>query len=585
MNFDTTEFGEKAKNWFQASAASASEMAASMSEKISSAASTPSGTGVFGMNSSKKDVSGNTAKNDGESKGGDNDISKDDLMQLCMKMNKKLKTLEVKCQEFSSHNQRLLRERIKVLSLIKGYIPIVSNPGDDEDIDLDSIQNSWSNWAKMQEEQLNNLTEQLSLKESTSAHTETLSSDTGKEVSKEEIYKQLKGKVSDLSTRLKQKEMENDNMKNAESILKKSLEEYDQKLQSSKDHFEEKNKENFLKIQKLEEKNMSLNLSMKGFKENETKISNLEQQLKKVSVQLEEKTLSEMNQKEMIMVLQTRLDEVDTQLASVQEEKKSHQNKLSNQKLLKVEQDALTSNLRKDLQKALEELEMANNDVQRLSLEKAKNDPLITKLQKDATEVEELRVKVTDMDALVTRLRSEGEKKDQQHAMRTAMLAGTEQKVQELEKGHDDKDGEIKELKDTINGLERQMDSKTSTLEEMYKEYTNKEDALKKELKELEGKQKKEIKALEVKKDEEIDKQLKEQNRKSAIARNMLSQREEDVRLLTEQVEKMKEEIQSGAPDERRIFALAKVSNFIEQIYVFRSFTVSSLTLSLNYFQ
>ena len=144
---------------------------------------------------------------------------------------------------------------------------------------------------------------------------------------------------------------------------------------------------------------------------------------------------------------------------------------------------------------------------------------------------------------------------------------------------------QIKELKDTINGLERQIDSKTSTLEEMYKEYTNKEDALKRELKELEGKQKKEIKALEVKKDEEIDKQLKEQNRKSAIARNMLSQREEDVRLLTEQVEKMKEEIQSGAPDERRIFALAKVSNLMEQIHVFRSFTVSSLTLSLNYFQ
>ena len=69
---------------------------------------------------------------------------------------------------------------------------------------------------------------------------------------------------------------------------------------------------------------------------------------------LEEKELSDANQKEMIQYLQERLNDIDKANEQMAEEKRAAASQLSSHQVLKAEQDALLNSLRVSLQEALD---------------------------------------------------------------------------------------------------------------------------------------------------------------------------------------------------------------------------------------
>eukprot|EP01035_Chromulina_nebulosa_P035198 gene35198-47301_t len=85
------------------------------------------------------------------------DIPKEELMHLCMKMNKRMQAMESKGKELVRRKATLLTERNKLLELMgtSSSLSILTDPtastnssfsGGDQDLDLSAIESSWLQW-------------------------------------------------------------------------------------------------------------------------------------------------------------------------------------------------------------------------------------------------------------------------------------------------------------------------------------------------------------------------------------------------------------------------------------------------------
>lgn len=64
------------------------------------------------------------------------DIPKEDLLHLCMKMNKRMQAMETKGQELVKKKVSLLNERKQLLDAIKERVAVPLNLEDDQDLDM-----------------------------------------------------------------------------------------------------------------------------------------------------------------------------------------------------------------------------------------------------------------------------------------------------------------------------------------------------------------------------------------------------------------------------------------------------------------
>jgi hypothetical protein len=76
------------------------------------------------------------------------DIPKEELMHLCMKMNKRMQAMELKGKELVKKKSTLLSERQKLLELMKSEISFPFNAKDDQEIDLFTLENCWVEWKR-----------------------------------------------------------------------------------------------------------------------------------------------------------------------------------------------------------------------------------------------------------------------------------------------------------------------------------------------------------------------------------------------------------------------------------------------------
>jgi hypothetical protein len=101
---------------------------------------------MFGSPSSKAAVAASTADVDAKGSGrlattatmesNPEDIPKEDLLHLCMKMNKRMQSMETKGQELVKIKAVLLAERKQLIDAIKQVVTIPVNPLDDNEFDI-----------------------------------------------------------------------------------------------------------------------------------------------------------------------------------------------------------------------------------------------------------------------------------------------------------------------------------------------------------------------------------------------------------------------------------------------------------------
>eukprot|EP01035_Chromulina_nebulosa_P018385 gene18385-24084_t len=196
--------------------------------------------------------------------------------------------------------------------------------------------------------------------------------------------------------------------------------------------------------------------------------------------------------------------------------------------LLKLEQEALINNLRKDLKHALDVKEELTKKINDFEEYRIKTEGQLVRLTALSDQVNQLQNNLEDKNSLITRLRTEAQTNERNHAMRTAMLATCESQLEIL------KSELILKDKNSQDSFEQN-------------EMTLKQD-------EYESA----ISQLKLQHDENIENIKRDYAKKSTLARSLMTEKEEEAKLLSAKVVELQKEIASGAPSERRIFELAQ---------------------------
>jgi chromosome segregation ATPase len=272
----------------------------------------------------------------------------------------------------------------------------------------------------------------------------------------------------------------------------------------------------------------------------------------------EEKDMSVRSNKEMISALQARLIELEPELAQARERVKEVEKHSGASAMMRVEQDALLAGLRKDLRLTLEERDEATRRLKELEEFRVKAEGQLLHMAALAEQVTVLQTSVEDKTSFITRLRSEAQTGERNHAMRTAMLATCEAQLETLQQELSTKSAANLEVVERVTELQASVVASEARLAERVQEASAQMQALEKQSSEAEQAHQLTVKTMRAQHEEALEALKRDHARKSSMARTLLSEREEDVRLLTAKVAEQHDEITSGAPSERKIFELAQ---------------------------
>lgn len=120
------------------------------------------------------------------------------------------------------------------------------------------------------------------------------------------------------------------------------------------------------------------------------------------------------------------------------------------------------------------------------------------------------------------------------------------------------KDAATKEAVERVSQLQIALAASEARLEERVAEFNEFERQSKARAHEVQLAHEKDLRDMRVQAEEAAEAVKRDHAKKSAMARTLLSEREEEVRLLSARVAEQHEEISSGAPSDRKIFELAQ---------------------------
>lgn len=141
--------------------------------------------------------------------------------------------------------------------------------------------------------------------------------------------------------------------------------------------------------------------------------------------------------------------------------------------------------------------------------------------------------------------------------MRTAMLATCEAQLETVTQELQSRDATTQEAIERVTSLQTALAACESRLAERVREAAAEIAALENKIVDINQDRELALSSLEKIQDEALETQKRDHARKSAMARTLLSEREEEVRVLSAKVQELQEEISSGAPTERKFFELA----------------------------
>jgi hypothetical protein len=141
--------------------------------------------------------------------------------------------------------------------------------------------------------------------------------------------------------------------------------------------------------------------------------------------------------------------------------------------------------------------------------------------------------------------------------MRTAMLATCEAQLETMGAEMKNKEETNREAIERVTSLQVQLAACEARLAERVQEAAATAAALEERIRAVEEDREVSLRSLEKIHAEAVDSIKRDHAKKSGMARTLLSEREEEVRVLTARNAEMLEEIKSGAPTERKIFELA----------------------------
>ena len=512
------------------------------------------------------------------------EISKDEIMQLCMKMNKRMQGLEQKIGGISKAGRRLLNERKQLIEYVKditpskliealpdpkGALSLQLLPKDDEvlSLDLNSLKMLYMNEQNKIKVQIDQLQKQsregkMDVFASNTTDINTINNKNNNNNSTEVASSSsppLHPLSSSVSSSSSSSNINNNNNNNADEIaIRLQIEEYrttaleaSQQVESIKALKETTEAALQERVSKVEDKLLTQTKRAEGLEE------------KLIAIQIELKSSKESANK----IKEEELSDVRNICNNLQEviDKTSKELNITRDKLIKAEHIASSATILENTNKMLNN-ELRQNKIKIESLMK-ENDANINERMKNEGSVERvsfleqrlttLQESVQDKDSIITRIRGEAQTAERNHALKVALLATTEAEVKGLNNQLDNKDKSMKELENRIITMKQKVENIEKDTNINIKKYEKEIETLKANIENEQINSQRLIESTNNQHSETILEIQREYQKKINIGRSMLSQKEEEVKNLTIRVTALEEEIVSGAPNERRIFQLA----------------------------
>jgi chromosome segregation ATPase len=523
------------------------------------------------------------------------DIPKEELVHLCMKMNKRMQNMELKGQELIRKKNSLLTDRKILLDFLKS-IPLHIQFSDDQEIQLEVLLEGWKQYTSTQHETISSLESKLAALELTLSqnesrhrqeitHMQTLlnqsTSSTTSDPNVEpnvgddrfsrliEDNKQAEATIVDLKSKIRKYELEIESRKAAEITLKGSLssievnlvsktqklDELQKMLEVSKTQYEERVL--FLQLQLNNTKTKEDSL-MKDLAEMRKHIDSLQSHISSLQMKVEERDIALQSSKEINQALQNNLIETEALLSSAREYLKDKEMTAKSSVDSVKERDDLIASLRKEVSAYQEHLEGSLNRIKDLEEYRIKTEGLMMKLASQTDQINQMTISLEDSASLITRLRSEAQANDRNHAMRTAMLATCEAQLDALKQELGLKTSSLQESVERVTSLQSRLASTELRFEERLKEANTKVQDLETKVKDEKKQFDEKLAEIKAHYEANIEESKKEFAKKSNLARSLITEKEEENRLLSAKVQELQTEISSGAPSERKILELAQ---------------------------
>ena len=215
------------------------------------------------------------------------------------------------------------------------------------------------------------------------------------------------------------------------------------------------------------------------------------------------------------------------------------QRTLNEIKASKIEQEHIINKLKQDLYKAAK---FQDENIQQLEI-----------IQQLKHEINKLKTDAEDNNSLINRLKQESLLNERNYAMKIAVLATSEIQIEQLKKELLLKDETSKEAVERVSLLQIRLGSAETRLDERVKEMTTKIDTMLLNEEQLKKSHEEQIVSLKEKHELQIESIQRENAKKSSTARLMLSEKEEEIRVLQSKVHELTNEIASGGPQERYV--------------------------------
>lgn len=516
------------------------------------------------------------------------DIPRDDLLQLCMKLNKRMQAMEIKGQDIVRLNTKLKIENRKFADFIESTSGIhINTDADEEVIDFENLKKHWEAWDSNRNTklvQLEELTKSIQIK--VELPKEEYSENKSETIYRDTIGK-LKGMTSDIESlqNLKQQfQLDHERLSAKENSLRQTITALEQALREKSTKVEALSLQLETERRTHEEKIIYLQMQLSAGKSKDDKLERVNQSLKaqideiSTHTQLLEKQIKEKDEKirttsELKEGLEHRIGVLEPQLLKAKEKLRDLEKNSNANTLMKAEQEALLTSMRRDLKAAVDAKNEAIRRSETLSKQASKAEELQHSLSEAKSHEADLQLTIDEQSVLVKRLRTELMTAEKNQALRTAAMAASETQIQllqrQLEEQHD------LAVKDTNTAvvLEKSLVEVQILAEQREKVYQDQLDSMRQEMLELQDRHKKDLEQLTNDQTAAIETIHKDYKLKIHTARSLLEARDDEMTSLKAQLQILQDDIRTGATSERRIFELAQQQANREATYGLHSDT------------
>lgn len=341
----------------------------------------------------------------------------------------------------------------------------------------------------------------------------------------------------ELHARNRKLEKDLETFRTSENSLKANIISLEESLSSKKNELENLQKSFDNTKVHLEERILYLQMQqMKEVPELKKQNELMSSQNATLKQKIEEKDIAIRTNKEFCQALQTRVIGLESEIEKCRDKNREYEKALSLNSVTIKDCEETINRLNLEFESVAFAKDDALKRIKELEDYKLRCDSQLVKLTVLIDQNESLTAALEDKTSLVTRLRSEAQANERNHAMRTAMLATCEAQLESMQQELATKVYTLKESQDKVNLLQQKVAAAELKLLETVKEFEVKVLSYESDINFQRKQFEESLKDEKSKCEESLENARKEYLKKSNLARSMLTEKEEENKLLSMKV-------------------------------------------------